>query len=63
MNNQAFSKIWILVIIVILVGGGILTWQFRQEPKVGSQEEGKGVAEESKIIEEEFSIKKKIYLQ
>ena len=32
MNNQAFSKIWIviiiLIIIVILIGGGFLIWQY-----------------------------------
>jgi len=26
--NQAFSKIWIIVIVVIFVVGGILAWQF-----------------------------------
>lgn len=33
MNNQAFSKIWIIVILVILVVGGILAWQYFEAPK------------------------------
>ena len=28
MNNQAFSKIWIIVILVALIGGGILVWNY-----------------------------------
>jgi len=42
MNNQAFSKIWILIIIVILLAGGILAWQPWRVPKeeVGVPEEG-----------------------
>jgi hypothetical protein len=27
MSNQAFSKIWVVIIIIFLVAGGILTWQ------------------------------------
>ena len=28
MNNQSFSKIWIIVIFVIFIAGGILAWQY-----------------------------------
>ena len=31
--NQSFSKIWIIVILVILIAGGILTWQYFDIPK------------------------------
>jgi len=31
MNNQAFSKIWILIILIVLIGGGFLAWQYRLE--------------------------------
>lgn len=33
MDNQSFSKIWIIVIIIVLVGGGILAWQHWWVPK------------------------------
>jgi len=33
MSNSAFSKIWIIVIIVIFVIGGFLTWQYLGIPK------------------------------
>lgn len=33
MSNQSFSKIWIVIILTILVGGGILAWQSRLMPK------------------------------
>lgn len=33
MNNQSFSKIWILVIILIFVAGGIWGWQYFGAPK------------------------------
>lgn len=33
MNNQAFSKIWIVIIIVILLGGGFLAWRYLGVPK------------------------------
>lgn len=48
MNNQAFSKIWILVIIVIILAGGILVWQYLRVPK----EEGR-VPEE--LVKEEIA--------
>jgi len=32
-SNQFFSKIWIVVILVILVAGGFLAWQYRKVPK------------------------------
>jgi hypothetical protein len=28
MNNQAFSKIWIVIIALMLIAGGILAWQY-----------------------------------
>jgi len=33
MNNQSFSKIWVMLIVVILLGGGILGWQYWWLPK------------------------------
>ena len=33
MSNQAFSKIWIIVILVVLVAGGFLAWQYRKASK------------------------------
>lgn len=39
--DQAFYKIWVLVILIILVGGGILAWQYFETPgdKIESPEE------------------------
>ncbi len=33
MNNQAFSKIWIVVVAVALLAGGVLAWQYLDKPK------------------------------
>ena len=33
MSNQAFSKIWIMIIIVILLAGGIWVWHYLGAPK------------------------------
>jgi hypothetical protein len=33
MNNQAFYKIWIVVIVVVLLAGGILAWQYFRAPE------------------------------
>lgn len=33
MNNQAFSKIWILIILIVLITGGTLAWQYLRIPK------------------------------
>ncbi len=33
MNNRAFSKIWIVFILLILIGGGILAWQYFNTPE------------------------------
>lgn len=33
MHNQAFSKIWIIIVLVILIGGVILAWQYLRAPK------------------------------
>ncbi len=29
MNNQAFSKTWIIIILIVFIAGGILAWQWR----------------------------------
>jgi len=42
MHNQAFSKIWIVIILVVLITGGIFTWKYFSTPK-----------EETKVAEEE----------
>lgn len=31
MNDQAFSKIWVVIILVVLITGGILVWQWQYE--------------------------------
>ncbi len=49
MTNQSFSKIWIVVILIILVGGGILAWQYWAVPK----EEMPEVKTPEEIIEDE----------
>ncbi len=33
MNNQAFSKIWIIIIVIVLFAGGIFAWQYFRVPK------------------------------
>lgn len=38
MSNQAFSKIWIIVILIMLIAGGILVWKYSEE-KVKMPEE------------------------
>jgi len=35
MNKQTFSKIWVLIIFVVFVAGGILAWQHWRIPKEG----------------------------
>ena len=44
MNNQAFSKIWVVIILVILIAGGILAWQYWLAPKE------KGEVPEKKVV-------------
>lgn len=44
MNNQAFSKIWIIILIV-LVGGGIFVWQYFGTPKEEAKAPGESVEE------------------
>jgi len=39
MSNQAFSKIWIVIIIVILIIGGFFAWQYWKMPREETQEE------------------------
>ena len=33
MNNSAFSKIWIIVVLIILAGGGIFAWRYLEAPR------------------------------
>ncbi len=40
MNNKAFSKIWILIILIVIIGGGFLTWQYFGAPKEEGGEQG-----------------------
>jgi len=46
MSNQAFSKIWIVIVFVVLVVGGILGWQYLKETEVKPPEEGKEISTE-----------------
>ena len=52
MNNQSFSKIWIIVVVMVIIGGGILAWQYFGVPKeeVRAPEE---VPEKEEVIEDE----------
>lgn len=34
MTKQGFSKIWIIVTVIILISGGILVWQLSKTPKI-----------------------------
>ena len=56
MSQKAFSKIWILVVIVAIAAGGVLAWQYlllpEKEIKVAEQEEVK-VPEQEEVIEDE----------
>jgi len=56
MNNKAFSKIWIAVILVVLIAGGFLTWQYLggTKEKVGEKSKSKSgeIAQELKYPEE-----------
>lgn len=45
MNNQSFSKIWIIVLIV-LIGGGVLVYQYFGVPKEEAKVPGEKVPEE-----------------
>ena len=47
MNNQAFSKIWIVVILMIFVAGGFFAWQYFGEQK----KEGELITPAQAIIE------------
>jgi hypothetical protein len=33
MGNQAFSKIWVLIILIVLFSGGIFAWQYLEKPE------------------------------
>ena len=42
MNNQVFSKIWIMVIAIAILGGGFFAWQYFRAPKeeaIGGEQE------------------------
>ena len=47
MNNQSFSKIWIAVILLALIVGGILTWQYLRVLKEGGGTPGELVEDET----------------
>lgn len=58
MRNSAFSKIWILVILVALIGGGFLVWQYfltsndvDKKVDVVVNEDSVSVAQNGKIIQ------------
>lgn len=55
MNNQLFSKIWIVVVFIILVGGGILAWQY-----LGTPNEEKITTPEKITLSEEKIVEKKV---
>ncbi len=40
MQNKAFSKIWIIIILIILIGGGYFSWQYLSELKDGGKNGG-----------------------
>ena len=46
MNNQPFSKIWMAIIVIIFVIGGILVWQYLKETEVKLPEEKEKLPEE-----------------
>ena len=50
--NQAFSKIWILIILIVFIAGGILAWQYLIVP-----EDGAKVSEEKALEEVELNYK------
>lgn len=39
MNNSAFSKIWVVVIVVVFIAGGIFAWQYLKVPKEITEDE------------------------
>ena len=39
MNKQAFSKIWILIIFIVFVAGGIFAWQYLGAPEEKTKDE------------------------
>jgi len=55
--NQVFSKIWIVVILIVFIAGGILAWQYfgvlKEEVKVPEEK----ISEEELMDLTKFSIK------
>jgi len=56
MNHQAFSKIWIIVFLIVAIGGGILAWKYFEMPK-------KEIAAPEEKVAEEADKPKIAYLQ
>ncbi len=52
MNNQAFSKIWMVVILIVFIAGGILIWQYWGIPK-----------EKIKLPEEIIPVEKERFIE
>jgi hypothetical protein len=57
MINVRFSKIWILIIIVILLGSGIFTWQYFRVSKEETKSPEEKIPKE--VISEEVTEKQK----
>jgi len=47
MNNQAFSKIWVVIILIILIAGGIFVWQYFGAPEETEMSEKEAVKDET----------------
>ncbi len=57
MNNRVFSKIWILIVFIILIGSGVLVYQYLSVPEEQgemSEEKTEEKIEEEKIGEEKI---------
>ena len=55
MSNQTFSKIWILIILVVLIAGGILAWQYWPKEEVKAPEEKIEEAMPEEVIPEKIT--------
>ena len=47
MNNQAFSKIWIPIILIVVFAGGIFVWQYFGTPEEKAEEAGEITEDET----------------
>jgi hypothetical protein len=63
MNNQSFSKIWIIIILVVFIAGGILAWQYFGIPKEETPEEKvpEGVTEKLEEVVKDETANWKTY--